>query len=111
MIYSFVCLFICVPTTALTAGNCEGRMVKGIDFEHRSYNLALSPAWSDERILREFKIDIRAAKVTRSDGPDGFSIDYNYAGKMVRVLRSAVDGIVVLTNVKSTTIVWHLGSC
>lgn len=73
----YICLLFCVgPAWADTA--CVEKTIEGRSVDGKPYPVALSPAWSDERILQALKLDVRDASVTRAIRPDGFGLFYEY---------------------------------
>ena len=90
---------------------CVGKMVKGKGLNGKSYPVELSSSWSDEQILLALKLDVRDAKVTRSLGPDGFGVLYEYPEAKVSIGHSVSDGVTVTLSNKGTAIIWDLGLC
>lgn len=87
-------LFYTAPVWANDA--CAGKMIGGKAADGKSHPIALSPVWSDERILLALKLDVKDAKITRSLGPDGFGMLYEYSDTKVSIGHSLNDGITVM---------------
>ena len=105
-----ICFLFCAgPAWADTA--CVEKTIEGRGVDGKPYPVALSPAWSDERILQAFKLDVRDASVTRAIGPDGFGVFYEYPGIKVSIGHSVSDGITVMLSKDGTTIIWELALC
>jgi len=102
-------LFYTAPAWSHDA--CAGKMIGGKDADGKSHPIALSPAWSDERILQALKFDVKDAKITRSLGPDGFGMLYEYSDTKVSIGHSLNDGITVTFYRPKIYVIWELGSC
>ena len=102
-------LFCACPAWADTA--CIEKMIEGTGVDGKPYPVALSPAWSDERILQALKLDVGEASVTRAIGPDGFGVFYEYPDTKISIGHSVSDGITVVLSKNGKTIIWELGLC
>jgi hypothetical protein len=108
----FSALTISFPTYSGT--HCDDHhLIQGETFDEKPkpYNVALSPAWDDERLLRSFGLDIKKAKIQNMSGVDGHSIEYKYSQKTVTITRSSSGLSVMLSGPRFEAVHWDLGVC
>jgi hypothetical protein len=107
--WHLVWVFLAVVRVAGAAENCsaEGKRSDG-----KPYHIALSSAWTDKEILHTLGLDIRAAKLTISQGPDGVARSYRSKKNRLHIVRSHSTGTYVMLSVNGDDAYeWYLPDC
>jgi hypothetical protein len=69
----------------------------------------LDAAMSDDELLRSLGIDAKDATQTRTQGKDGYSIEYRHGDQRVTITRSLVSGVSILADGPTISGQWSLG--
>lgn len=107
-----VWIFLALSCCGRMAAAVENCAVEGKSFDDKPYHVALSPAWTDEEILRALGLEIRKAKMTTSAGVDGESRGYVAGRKRIIISRTVMTETIVMLSLKDAdTYVWYLSDC
>jgi hypothetical protein len=99
----------CLVRVAGAAENCS---TEGTRSDGKPYHVALSSTWTDKEILDTLGLDIRAAKLTISQGPDGVARSYLSNKKSLHIVRSHSTGTYVMLSVNGgDAYEWDLPDC
>lgn len=108
----FCALLIAFSTLAVAKDACEVPTL-GANFDDVKYPVALSGAWSDEKLLDTIGLKIGEARIQKDEGPDGFGMTYRFSKASVIISRSNLNQVAVLLSFKDSpggAVHWELCS-